>query len=533
MIDKKVCMMLCEPRMNLKKITEQNIGQLKDKKICCVEKSLSYLEELCAKYGVLGQIISIADTNRRNHGEFIFQGKTLQTYDLSCLSAIDFRDTVIIITSDYYKEVFEITKSFLEREVLGKTENMVLPEIYYFANQETEYEEYYREMYADTPLEDMIVFRSGPHASSYVKGMDFGDNARALFEYALQKGLNDLYELVWLVKDPVEYERYGAVKNVSFLSFDWSVSEKQSERDAYYRVLCLAKYLFFTDAYGFARNCRKDQIRVQLWHGCGFKTRVNFVRCEKRYEYTTVISDLYADIHADIYGLRKDQILVTGYAKQDWLFHPKEEDIEKLRIPKGNKYIFWLPTFRSTERKLEQLNEYEIGTETGLSIVDTKEKMAALNLLLSENGIVLVVKLHPFQDRRAVHCEDCTNIHLVENEDLAEQDIPINRLLGQADALISDYSSAAVDYMLLDRPIAFMLEDVEEYAESRGFVFDNIREWLPGREIFTFQDICEFVKEIAAGQDLTAEKRRMLKRKMHCFDDDHNSQRIMDALQIG
>ena len=247
---------------------------------------------------------------------------------------------------------------------------------------------------------------------------------------------------------------------------------------------------------------QKDQLRIQLWHGCGFKTRVNFVRCEERYEYTTVISDLYADIHADIYGLRKDQVLVTGYAKEDWLFHPRRADLEKLQIPKADQYIFWLPTFRSTERKLAQLNEYELVSETGLPIVNTRENMERLNVILRNEGIVLLVKIHPFQDREAVHCEDYSNIILLENEDLFNQDIPINRLLGWADALISDYSSAAVDYMLLDRPIAFMLEDVEEYEQSRGFVFDNIREWLPGKEIFTFEDICSFVEEIAGQCDI-------------------------------
>lgn len=511
--------------MILCKLTETNINALSGRKICCVEKSVSYLEELCRKYDVLDQIACVTDTNKRNLGPFTFHGKEIDVVYILYLINIDFDETAILITSDYAREVFETICGVLKKDCPDHI-------IYYFANRETEYEDYYREKYADVPLKNRIVFRSGPHASSYVKGMDFGDNARALFEYALQAGLNRTYELVWLVKNPNEFRRYDSVENVSFLSFDWSVSENRSERDVYYRALCLAKYIFFTDAYGFARNCRKDQIRVQLWHGCGFKTRVNFVRCEKRYEYTTVISDLYADIHADIYGLRREQALVTGYAKQDWLFHPQKEDRERLQIPKAEKYIFWLPTFRSTGRKLEQLNEYILESDTGLPVVNTRKKLHSLDNLLGEKGIVLVVKLHPFQDRREVFCDGCTNIYLIENEDLVEQDIPINRLLGQADALISDYSSAAVDFMLLDKPIAFMLEDVEEYEASRGFVFENIREWLPGKEVFTFKDVCDFVEEVADGQDATGDRRRRLRSKMHKYCDDRNCQRILEKLGI-
>lgn len=511
--------------MILKKLTEENIGELSGKQICLFEKSVSYLQELCNRYNVLESISYIVDTNQRNLGKFTFRDKTLEVYDLSELSRRSLAQAAIIITSDYYREAYKKIADVFEVNGLDC-------DVYYFANQETEYEETYREQYAKFPLENIIIFRSGPHSSSYVKGMDFADNARALFEYALRVGLNRKYELVWLVKNPAEFERYKDTKNISFLSFDWSVSKNQEECDAYYRALCLAKYIFFTDAYGFARNCRKDQTRVQLWHGCGFKTRVNFVRCEERYEYTTVISDLYADIHADIYGLRKDQVLVTGYAKEDWLFHPEKADMRKLRIPKAEQYIFWLPTFRSTERKLAQLNEYELESETGLPVVSTREQMKRLNMILREKNMILLVKLHPFQNRETVHCEDCSNIILLENEDLFQFDIPINRLLGWADALISDYSSAAVDYMLLDRPIAFMLEDVEEYEQSRGFVFGNIKEWLPGKGIFTFEDVCAFVEEIGSHYDITAEKRRKLMGRMHNYHDDHSCQRILEALGI-
>lgn len=511
--------------MNLCKLTEKNINCLAGKEICCVEKSLSYLEEFCQKFDVLNQISCIVDINHRNLGQFTFHCKEINVVYISYLIEVDYKKTAIVITSDYIGEAFDQVRNVLEVDWPDCT-------VYYFANRETEYEEYYREKYKDKPLENRIVFRSGPHASSYVKGMDFSDNARALFEYSLQIGLYHTYELIWFVKNPEEFSEYETIENVGFVSYDWSVSEEQAQRDAYYHALCLAKYIFFTDAYGFARNCRRDQIRVQLWHGCGFKTRVNFVRCEKRYEYTTVISDLYANIHADIYGLRKEQVLVTGYAKQDWLFHPEKEDIIRLRLPEADKYIFWLPTFRSTEHKLAQLNEYTLKSETGLPVVNTRKQLDMLNDFLAEKKIVLVVKLHPFQNRGEVFCEGCSNIQLIENEDLVDQDIPINRLLGQADALISDYSSAAVDFMLLDRPIAFMLEDVEEYEKSRGFVFENIREWIPGKEVFTFEDVCAFIEEVASDQDKTKKRRQDLRSRMHKYSDDKNCQRILEAFGI-
>ena len=511
--------------MKLERLVQENIESVVGKGIVCYGKSESYLKELCARFPLLDKLLGIIDDNKRNQGELLFCGRRLPVMDSSGLSQIDWRENVLLITDGYYREVYE---TLCQNSCVAENVDI----IYYFANRDTECELEYREHYQNHALENIIVFRSGPQVSAYVKGMDFADNARALFEYMLAKGYNERYQLVWLVKNPGEFDKWRNYKNVEFLSFDWSVSENREERDRYFRALCLAKYIFFTDAYGFARNCRPDQTRVQLWHGCGFKTRVNFVRCEKRYEYTTVISEVYSKIHQDIFGLRADQMLVTGYAKQDWLFWPTRDWQEKLGVAKARKYIFWLPTFRTAKAGLDNLNEYDLEGQTGLPIVRTYEELSQLDGLLHSLNMVLVLKLHPVQDREKIGRVDMGNIVVLDNEQLADLDIQINQLLGHADSMISDYSSAAVDYLLLDRPIGFTLDDVEEYAESRGFVFPDIKEWLPGKELFSFEDFCSFVREIGADIDSTREKRRMLKETLHQYGDGNNCKRIVEALGL-
>ena len=111
-------------------------------------------------------------------------------------------------------------------------------------------------------------------------------------------------------------------------------------------------------------------------------------------------------------------------------------------------------------------------------------------------------------------------------------DIPVNRVLGKADALISDYSSAAIDYLILDRPIGFLLEDVEEYGTSRSFVFDPVRDWLPGEELFDFNDFLRLVAEIASGIDSSREKRQRLRKCLHEFNDDRSCERLVKYLGI-
>lgn len=523
--------------MGLKKLVPEYIQRMKRdgyQNIYLVGFSENYLEELLMKNDIADYLSGVlSDTDNRMSGDIkrgsqkiSFRGRELQVFPYSYFDEVA-GHAIFIILNDYFLETYE------KLAECSKTGLENAGNIYYFANRETEIDLHYREQYKNTPLEDLIVFRSGPHASSYVKGMDYADNARALFEYMLDQEYNRKYELVWLVKDPGEFlHMEQQYPNVHFLSFDWAVSEKEEERDVYYRALCLAKYIFMTDAYGFCRNARKDQIRVQLWHGCGFKTRINFDPCERRYEYNIVISEIYKKIHQEIYGLREDQVLVTGYPKDDQLFHPDIDWKNKLGIPEAECYIFWLPTFRTPVEQLSELNEKKPEGQTGLPIIQNEEELWELNQLLQEKKAVLIVKLHPFQNAERVCAGNLTNIVLLTNENLVLKDIQINQILGNADGLISDYSSAAIDFLLLDRPVAFTLDDVETYEKSRGFVFEPIREWLPGNEIYSFSDFIAFIEDVISGKDIAEEKRKQLTKKLHQFQDDQSSRRVLKALGI-
>ncbi|MDO5126678.1 MAG: CDP-glycerol glycerophosphotransferase family protein [Eubacteriales bacterium] len=483
--------------------------------------------ELREEFPILyNNIEIIVDDYKRNQETISIGDNLVPVVSTDRLGDISWENTIIVITSDYYQQAYE---ALCTNEIVQNCMNT----IFYYANKETKQELFYRQKYKYDELRDLVVFRSGPHASAYVKGMDFSDNARAVFEYMIANGYNKKYEIVWLVKNPEEFARYSKYENVFFYSFDWVNSDNEEEKDLYYDALFHAKYLFFTDAYGFARNCRNDQIRVQLWHGCGFKTRTNFVPCEKRYEINTVISEKYAEIHEKIYGLRKDQVVVTGYPKEDWLFHPVDiEILQELGIPKSGKYIFWLPTFRTAVDRLGQLNEFEIESQTGLPILYDMNALTEINDLLKSQEITLVIKLHPFQKREKMQCDKMSNIIMIDSEQLVTMDLQINQLLGWADALISDYSSAAIDYLILNRPMAFTLDDIEEYEAGRGFVFDDIREWLPGMEVFDKDDLVRFIREIGQDIDSALKKRERIKAKLHKFSDDKSSLRVLELLGI-
>lgn len=432
----------------------------------------------------------------------------------------------VIVTCEHYDEIAEQIR---DTEKLAAMVN----EVYYFVPPSRFYSEFYREKYENRPLEDVFLFYSGPARSHYVPEWEFADNSRALFEYLLKNNYNRRYTLVWLVKNPDDYARYLEYENVRFISFDWVDATDEDQREAYFHDIFLAKFIFTSEAFGFAQYARPGQIRVQLWHGCGFKLRHSQIRHEEYYEFMTVISEFYKRLHAEIYGLRMDQILVTGYPKDDWLFQPYARSIWDMfpKIP-TQKVVFWLPTFRTTVPGVRHLNQYEINPETGLPIMETKAEMDQLNELLARLDISLVIKLHPAQEPSVVAKVNYSNILLLTQKDLSERGLVINRMLASADALISDYSSAAVDYLILDRPIGFTLDDKERFDDTRGLVFDPIEDWLPGKKIYHFSDFCAFLTEVANGIDSERETRERLLYKMHDFHDGNSCQRVLDALGI-
>lgn len=102
-------------------------------------------------------------------------------------------------------------------------------------------------------------------------------------------------------------------------------------------------------------------------------------------------------------------------------------------------------------------------------------------------------------------------------------------LLRNADGLITDYSSVYFDYMLLNRPIGFAVEDMEKYKNKRGFIFDNPKEYMPGPEIRNLSDIEEFIENIVSGNDLYKEARESVNDKINYYKDGNCCKRVAET----
>ena len=247
----------------------------------------------------------------------------------------------------------------------------------------------------------------------------------------------------------------------------------------------------------------------------------------------TVAGELYKNIHEKLFQLRRDQLLITGLPKQDWLFDPVDEAVWKgFRAPDAEKYVFWLPTIRKTGKGSITDND-TVHNETSMPVIRTFDEMDRFNSRLKELNTVVVLKIHPEQEDNIAFKNKYSNIFILDNYELSKRHIHINQLLHYADALISDYSSVAMDYTMLDRPMAFSLDDKEEYEKSIGFVFDPIEDYIPGVPVYTEEELESFIDDVASGVDLYRDKRRCISMEMNEFQDNRNCERVLKAVGIG
>lgn len=375
--------------------------------------------------------------------------------------------------------------------------------------------------------EHLIVFKNR-------KGQDYSDNARALSEYLLEQGYTERYRIVWMVSDPGKCRKEHP-SGLRFVTAE-SVHGADSLRAYYYGAR--AKYFFYTNnTADLNRYHCKGQQTINLWHGCGYKgaTRKNSEiprsKTMEWFDYALVPGDVFVDTKADYWECDREKILPLGLPRYDWMLHPPKSKAEVMETLFGwkdpaTKLILWMPTFRQTEMTGYAENKIELPFD--LPALNSEQELEELDHACQKENCLLVIKKHPLQ--REWSCVKAGgNIRYVTDQQL--QEILLYQFVGVADALISDYSSIAVDYMLLERPIGYVLTDLEEYKNARGFVFEDPLEYMPGERIYDKKDLIRFITQVRDGEDPYASMRKELMPKMHNITGNYRK-RIVESLEM-
>lgn len=275
---------------------------------------------------------------------------------------------------------------------------------------------------------------------------------------------------------------------------------------------------------------RDGQIAIFMRHGAGgLKNAAKFIALPGGIQYILGLSKKYAPIEnlQKLFTNENQKIIYLGFPSHDYLFKNNDSELKKITKNKYKKTILWMPTFR---KGLYNRNDSNVELPLGIPLFKNIEEYKKLNELLIKLDCLLIVKIHPMQDLSTLKIKDMSNIRIITGEDVKKINVDNYKLMSCCDAMISDYSGAAYDFLQIDRPIAYVLSDMQEY--KIGFVVEDIHTLIGGKEIYTLDDMFDFIRDTVNGKDEFKEKRRKVRDFIYTYHDENNSCRLAEFLGL-
>ncbi len=104
----------------------------------------------------------------------------------------------------------------------------------------------------------------------------------------------------------------------------------------------------------------------------------------------------------------------------------------------------------------------------------------------------------------------------------------IERLLAIADICVTDYSSIAFEYAILERPLIFFAYDLDEYLDRRGMYYDY-EEITPGPVCRTNDEMIDYILHIA--ERFNKQEILDFKQKYVNMCDGHATERTIELIE--
>lgn len=362
------------------------------------------------------------------------------------------------------------------------------------------------------PLQNIIIIESHN---------DFDCNGGAFYEYLIRNGYNKKYKIVWLLKHP-ELKPNDLPENVVCVPLF-----KPNIMKDYY--ICRAK--IFTADNTVTDKVRDDQQSYYFGHGGGsLKNIKNVFSIPSSVDYVLLQSPSFAPLQASQFSMTfpNKKFLFLGFPYHDVINSKNTTEIKKITINKYEKVILWMPTFRKANNsgRVDSIREYPLG----IPLIYDVDTLLKFNRYLEENNILVVIKIHPMQDLNDIKFNSMSNIKLLTGIDVKEMKIDNYRLMSCADALISDYSGVAFDFLQLNRPIAYVLDDMSDY--KLGFIVDDIDSLIAGKKINKYDDLTSFIDSVCVGIDNFKTKREKIRHFVYTYFDTENCIRLSKYMKL-
>lgn len=271
---------------------------------------------------------------------------------------------------------------------------------------------------------------------------------------------------------------------------------------------------------------------VNLWHGIPFK-RIGYASLDMQ-ERLQAIGDQHAKCRAVIssskidtlamstsfYPLSYSEVWNTGLPRNDFIVKREEllpEDmlaqLEQIReLCGGRRLVLLMPTFRN-------------GQEDAYYRFEARD-LAFLREWLDRNDAVLGIREH-MADKAHLYSEQLAGLNPLN---LSDAHFPnVEMLYRASSALITDYSSCFIDYMLTGKPAVSFAYDHDAYLGLERGAFYDLDQVFPGVVCATFAELASALDRLFDPRGEVEEAEMAWKRRIF-FDylDDKNSARVVE-----
>lgn len=331
-------------------------------------------------------------------------------------------------------------------------------------------------------------------------GERFADNPGQLFLEA-----QDYKEIraIWITKNKKVYKE---IKNLGYEVYMWGTLQAVW-------VHLRAKYAVVSNGISdLMHTFLGGAILIDLWHGIPLKKICRDNKYEKDWDsprqkfrdrlinvplgnmYYVATSPVFVDIYQSAFNVKKERVLCIGQPRCDIFFQKKKP------VPyfPGKNIILYCPTHRNEgAQKIDAGKLFDLGKLEGF---------------LEKYNFYFVIKKHFY------HRDEVENLSLYPHiADITGKNIDIQRLVMETKAMVTDYSSIYIDYLLLDKPLLFYCPDYKEYiAKDREMYFDY-EKVTPGARADNFDALLKELVLFAENRNSYAkEERERVKNFFYC-----------------
>ena len=348
-------------------------------------------------------------------------------------------------------------------------------------------------------------------------GQGFRGNTRYLFlEIVKDKRLH----VVWITKNP------EVVKLIRGLGYEAHLAS--SKKGMLYQLR--ARVIIHSHSINddFIKSLLGGAISLNTWHGVGLKkvwgankgtfsykilheskglrkffgkmvVRANHAKIN----YVISTSPAVTSYYPETFLVPKENIFELGQARNDVFFEESEEDKEIPEWIRNGKIIMYMPTHRKHGK---------LDTDINL-VLDFKR----LNDFCEKTGYKFLVKRHMYSSGEVPK----TYKNII---DISSSPYDPQMLLKYTDILVTDYSSAYTDYLLLDRPVLFYCYDLNTYLTKSNEMYHNYFDVTPGPKAFKFNAFLKDLEDATRNPDLYREER---KRVLDIFYSKENQGKVL------